>query len=504
MRMLSLFFVLGPASLGVAAACSAETFTAADVESDASVEAGSEGETSVETGDDVQVVRPNEAAAPDGSDGAAHAGPDTSTPIVPVEAGFCTETPDPVKGAFVSPSGAGNKGPCDPNAPCGSIQDGIAWAKSNARTLVYVDQGTYTELLALAAGLTIQGGWKHDQSGWKRICDDQQRAQSVVVQASGSNITARADNIGGTVTLDTINLRSRLSPPAAPGESFFGLFATGATTRVNLVGVGISVNAGGDGSTGSAGNYGSTGGSGCAAGTPTTPPPAAAGAGAQLGSFSITGYATAQGAAGASGSAGGNGTFTAGTCSATNGCKVCTLVDEGQPGTLLCEETRTETICGSAGVPGCGGGGGTPGAAGTSGGSSVALYVWGATVTTDYANLTAGNGGAGGAGGAGGSGGPPSPGTNGAARFCKTACTGINVCNATGVSEPGGTGNPGATGGTGGTGGGGAGGSSYAYFLSPGLGSVTTSNTIFYHGNAGGPGVGGAPTAASGVVADHN
>ena len=159
-------------------------------------------------------------------------------PVVPVPPVACDEAPDLANHAFVSAT-AGVAGTCGPStAPCKTIAEAIVWAKANGRTKIIVDKGTYTESLTLAKGIFIQGGWAKSD-GWKRICDDKERAASVVIEAPVTQtITALAEDLGGTATLDTVNLRSKET--AAPGESLYGLVVRGASSKVVLTGVGIT------------------------------------------------------------------------------------------------------------------------------------------------------------------------------------------------------------------------------------------------------------------------
>jgi len=143
------------------------------------------------------------------------------------------------------------------------------------------------------------------------------------------------------------------------------------------------------------------------------------------------------------------------------------------------------------GIPGCGGRGGAGGLGGRGGGSSIALFVWGATANVVGGSLVAGNGGQGTVGGTGGNGGPGAAGTEGTkGAICRTgSCIyqTTNGCQAllTNAQGMGGFGGSGGPGGPGGQGGAGAGGSSFALFKGTGAGVTVSGSTTLTIGPAG-------------------
>jgi hypothetical protein len=63
------------------------------------------------------------------------------------DAGPCTDVPTDATGTAVSPDGTGTA--CTVAQPCATIQQGINAARANSKSLVYVADGTYTEVLTL-------------------------------------------------------------------------------------------------------------------------------------------------------------------------------------------------------------------------------------------------------------------------------------------------------------------------------------------------------------------
>ncbi len=234
--------------------------------------------------------------------------------------------------------------------------------------------------------------------------------------------------------------------------------------------------AGQDGSGGAVGGAGGSpsndGGAGGAGATGATGTPGAGsavlGAGGPLGWTAASGEDGGAGEGGHGGGGGGGG--------------------GGDGGAMVCN-----AYGGAGGGGGAGGCGGAGGAGGQGGGASVALYLWGSTVTLGSCTLeasNAGHGGAGGAGGVGGAGGPGGPGGG------KTGDTGA-----------GGAGGAGGDGGQGGPGGGGAGGVSAALMTGGGAaytedpdGSVSYAVGAPGQGGAGGPGAGNDGAGKTGVA----
>src|SRR5262249_20701325 len=149
-----------------ATACSGQEFTAATDDGGPGDPDATTGEGGGDEGGSTGDSSPFDAGP--GFD--APPGPDTGPPL---PEGGCGEVPIAGQGSFVSTK-TSNKGdqPCASDTPCPTIQSGIEWAKANARTFVYVEQGIYTEQVNLADGITIRGGWERDGNGqWQIICD---------------------------------------------------------------------------------------------------------------------------------------------------------------------------------------------------------------------------------------------------------------------------------------------------------------------------------------------
>ena len=434
----------------------------------------------------------------------------SSNDAPPFDAGNCTTNQvDPVHGVFVAPGGsdAADGAGCGttPSSPCASIGAGIATAAmkidGTTRNIVYVSAGRYTEKLTLAGGITVQGGWHWGGDGgvtWSFDCSSVPESQVVVQAPPSSNTTVVAtSNNGMTATLSTLTVLSKSA--ANPGESLYGIFATGANTLLALTDVVVTVQAGGAGQAGSTGAPGVAPPASCAAGDGNMNDAAGTvGAAGNAGTFSSTGFTTHTGGAGGTGTAGDNGT--AGAPGASVSGSVC--------GPSPCTNQQMSCV-GGAGTNGCGGGGGLGGSAGAGGGSAVAIFAYDATVTITAGGFQAGNGGSGGAGGAGGAGASGSSGSMGSQTLCaQSACadSGSMGCIPLGTTVTGAGGAAGGKGGqgsTGGQGGGGAGGDSYVIAT----GGLATGRLKLVGSPAltpGAAGAGGSSNGASGNVGTQN
>ena len=79
--------------------------------------------------------------------------------------------PSTTQGVFVSTSSSATTGCGSISAPCGTIAAGIAIAKAQGLTIMYLDAGTYAEEVSLIDGLTIEGGWLYKGAGvWDVEC----------------------------------------------------------------------------------------------------------------------------------------------------------------------------------------------------------------------------------------------------------------------------------------------------------------------------------------------
>jgi hypothetical protein len=402
----------------------------------------------------------------------------------------CTSrTADPSTGVFVVASGGVDASTCgDRQKPCQSIAAGIEQARALRVANVYVARGLYVEEIFLAPGIRVEGAWAVVGETWSPICADTSPKpnDAVTIKAPDTkNVTVRADALGGTATLAWLTIRSKDS--ASPSESLYGVWANGADTHLMMDNVDVIVAKGGDGAIGVPGVPG-TGGSplGCdvvgdgangqMAGAP--------GVGAPIGTFSANGYTAPSGFAGSDGQPGHNGSVSMipPRCVACyTGCSV---------GRYSCEPTTpAPSSCGQPGKAGCGGTEGKAGNGAAGGGSSIALYLWDATVSVEGGKLQSDAGGTGAAGGVGGSGGLGAIGAEGKqGDACDIGCSwddALGCQPGTRIGGPGGApGGKGGDGTKGGDGGGGAGGFSFAIYQG-GSGKATTSSTELVFGSAG-------------------
>jgi len=412
-------------------------------------------------------------------------------------------SPVDADGIFVTPTGV-NSGTCGTRAaPCKSISFSVTRAGAAFRTKVFVAAGTYVEKVTLAAGIEVVGGWEVTGTTWKRACVAPQDLVTVRAPAA-QNITVEANDLGGEARLSLMHIESKTTVNLLPGESVYGVVATGSTTALVLSEVNIAMNSAAAGANGSKGDVGTAGAAICAAGagavaTPGTP--GAQGTGAPLGTYDSTNeYVAGTGMSGGTGTAGGNGAA-GGAAPACVQCGDCP-----DPMTCLFIPTPGKTSCGTAGKNGCGGGPGTPGGPAMGGGSNIGVFAWDATVTINGGSVKSGDAGNGGTGGAGGAGGPASAGAvGGMGDPCTSSCAVVaGVCTPVMTKGQGGAaGGAGAIGGVGGAGGGGGGGSSFATYQGGQAVVTVMGGTVLSHGKAGKGGPPDAGAGAAGVAADH-
>jgi len=399
----------------------------------------------------------------------------------------CGTPPPPDDGPIhVLANGGADDATCGSHgSPCATIGFALAQARRASKTIVRVGPGTYRETITLVAGITVEGGYFVEKSGdgytWMPNCLPKPAPSDDVHIAPDVTMPVVATDLGGTARLSALTVHQ--STKAAPGESVYGIFATGGTTHIELVDVVIAPANAGDGPAGAPGTFGTAFDGGCPIGDAANATvPGQAGQGAPAGTVDKTGYHPAAGGNGSSGQSGANGT--AGQAGA---CLMCSKCNDH------CDMGSKQ--CGDAGSPGCGGGGGGGGAGGGGGGSSIALFAWGASVTATGGSIHSGAGGAGGAGGSGGAGSPGAMGPSGpSAPPCGIACTLLLGCSASNYqAASGGAGSRGGNGAAGGPGGGGAGGWSFA-IVSGSDASVTIPDDVLDHSNYGAGGAqGGAP-----------
>jgi len=404
------------------------------------------------------------------------------------------------RGVFVASAG-NDTGTCGLTAttPCRTIGHGVARAVQSARAHVYVQAGTYNEVVRLASGVSIYGGYNVSwQRGPYSVAGHQVRILGRKDDGSGGTnqyMAIRAHDVATAVKIDNLIIEAPDATEA--GKSSYAVHVSAA--QVTLTNVQVIGGDGANGVTGTAGLDASS----------LTPAPGGGkgGAGAE---FNTTCNNSARGAGGAG---------AANTCSSSPSTRVMTGGTGGAGGTM-------DTNCGvfsldldarpgaagspasySPGLPGdpgaggpanassCNSGGGTPGGTGRDGeianggagsagsGGVLAGGFWNANSGTD--GSTGENGGGG--GGGGGSGG------------CDD---GTDAHGAGG----GGGGAGGCAARSGGGGGGGAGGSFGVFAVNNStvqLASCTIARGNGGTGGAGGAGGRGQPGGVGGLGGDH-
>jgi hypothetical protein len=417
----------------------------------------------------------------------------------------CLPVADGNNGAFVSPGASGN---CTEGSPCGTIAAAIATGK----TIIYLDQGTYTGLVKLPAStLTIHGGWSYSGGNWTN-CNGT-NATSVIAAQTGSapgDEEAVWTSGSGTWTLDTLTIENASTPNA--GQSLYGVFAS--VGSLTLQAVNVSVASGGDG--GPLTGTGGSGASGAAAGSCAAGDGAAGATGADgtkgVGSYGVAGFESVTPGFGQTGAPGDNGTAAVAPTPLTIDSPCATGCENPAMGCTLhlCSCSGQTTSQGTTGENGCGGGGGSGGAPGNGGGASIGVFAAsGASVTFVGASITTGKGGNGGDGQGGGGGGSFTSGVAGqpgpsSMVSCSNengngACTGC-ASKSGAAGAPGGNG---GVGGTGGMGGGGVGGDSFC-FASQGGGAPNGSLSCSAGAGGAGGNQGRSSVGATGGSGPHN
>jgi hypothetical protein len=432
---------------------------------------------------------------------------DVATHDVVEEVPACLpESTDDAAGVYVVSGGSMASNCGARSLPCATVALGLASAEASVTPIsyIYIGPGTFPEStqLTLLSGVSLVGGWSISTSTvWSHTC------LPPTIQVTTPIL---APSLTSPTTLDTLDIVNT-APPATPGGSLYGVMSEGSSLVLNQVSIQISNAAGAGAAGGAGGGPGASGGTGCTPGSGDPGGPGATGTALSAGTFTATGYeptAVSASNTGQTGVSGGNGTAAPTPTPVTGTPAFCVPNPDPPPTGSLCQDAGgTYSISGMAGEPGCGGSGGPPGLGGSGGGCSIALYVWGGSVTITGGGLSATNGGAGGAGGAPGDGGGGGTGTTGAStpiaapdsvKYCNgdthPGCTYPNPA-------PGTTAGNGGSGGTGGPGGGGAGGCSYAYYAGNGA-TVTTSPGAKLTPGAGG--AAGTPNGVAGPADAHN
>jgi hypothetical protein len=406
----------------------------------------------------------------------------------------CVPVADTVNGAFVSKQG-NDANSCGVGAPCATIGRALLVGK----TIVYVDQGTYTEQVNLEATAAIHGGWTYSGGSSWTNCNGTNSTTIIAAPAGAQSGMAVVTGTSGTWTLDSLTIQNENT--AGTAQSLYGVFVSGGSLSMNNVVV--SVAAGGPGAavtgSGTQGSGGAAAGT-CASGSGGAGPAGPSGT-AGTGSYTTGGYQPGNGGTGQTGSSG-----QAGTAAPAAPCEAppsgfqgpCSPHCANPPSCLVYTcNCINGSSCPTAGGNGCGGGGGGGGPGGNGGGSSLGVFVAAGTVTFSSCGITVGAGGTGsdapvsggGPGGAAtsGYGGGAGPTVNYACSGAtKSSCSGCATYNA----PAGGAGGGGGAGGNGGAGGGGAGGDSLCFATASGAsapnGSVTcTPGTAGVPGNSG-------------------
>jgi hypothetical protein len=314
--------------------------------------------------------------------------------------------------------------------------------------------------------------------------------------ASDAQSDARAEagadaGVGASITLSYVYLRSHDLPK--PGESLVAL--TALAGKLSLRDVSVRSEAGEDGASGAKGDPADpasamgclTGGDGKAGSLGTD------GAGGGLLDDPSLGPVAASGKPGAAGQSGANGAL-----GPLGPCLACQTSCGPMPNPTVCGVV--DQVCGGSGAAGCGGNGGSGGKGGSGGGSSVGIFVRGATVSAARVSVRTGDGGRGGRGGAGGIGGKGAAGATGApSEPCSTSCT-TTLCSAKESAAGGAPGTQGGAGGLGGAGGPGGGGHSFCVVSDEGLSGEQLSNIecMFGAGGAAGSETDGGPKGDKG------
>lgn len=431
--------------------------------------------------------------------------PDDGGPGVDAADVTCPDVaPDDAQGIFVTPTGM-NSGTCGTRAaPCKSISFSVTRAGAAFRTKVFAAAGTYVEKVTLAAGVDVIGGWEVTGTTWKRACVAPE--DLVVVRAPAlQNITVEARDLGGEARMSLLRIESKVALALVPGESVYGVVATGTTTSLVLYDVDVVMGSAASGANGHHGDAGTPGAASCAPGPNAVATPGTLGGqgtGAPLGTYTSTDeYVPGTATAGSTGTPGDNGAA-GGAAPACVQCGDC----PADPMACIFIPTPGKTSCGTAGKNGCGGGPGMPGGPALGGGSDIGVFAWDATVTIHRGSVKSGDAGNGGTGGAGGAGGAGTAGAVGApGDACTTSCAVVaGACTPVMTKGPGGTaGGAGAVGGVGGAGGGGGGGSSFATYQGGQAVVSIMGGTTLSHGKAGKGGPPDAGAGATGVAADH-
>ena len=456
----------------------------------------------------------------------------------PLEAPYTDTNCDGVDGVaneaiFVAPDGVNSAaGGTSRSDPVETISYALGRAQATGRDKVFIAGGTYEEVITVANGISMFGGFAPGSEGeWGRSAGNPTTVLNRT--ASGGDVTGLlAQSITSATRLQL--LRVVAGSASAPGGSSYGIRAANSPaltldTVTVEAGNGAAGTTGGNGTSGSDGANGGdgspgmctnpfTGGAGGAQGTGSQGPtnisggiggaggdPGENGSAGNPGSGPNPGSSGAADAVGEDGGDGGDGADGGDGTGGSGGTVVAGRWISGNGGT------------GGPGVPGSGGGGGgggpgftspqtggpggggggaggtggTGGGPGSGGGGSFGLFLTNSNPGPAVVNSTirSGDGGSGGIGGLGAPGGIG--GLGGQAGTFAPGCT---------IASVAGIGGNGGDGGDGGYGGGGAGGPSFGIYAQgvTGTGGYLTSNSVDHgSGGPGGPSLGNAGNAGS-------
>ncbi len=442
---------------------------------------------------------------------------------------------DVSRGIFVAGGGA-NNATCGLTAqtPCATISYGIVRAVTEGHNQVFVQAGTYNEVVVMINGVSVWGGYDF---AWQRA--GYATAGHVVTiggaqdngpGGDGEWLAVRAHDLLVPVTIGDVIIRGPTATGlvGGSGRSSYAVHVKASTVKLDRVRIEAGIGA--DGSTGSAGTDaqtvdrqpvmdGSRGGDGRQ--YTTTCDSSGRGGGGPRGTNTCTQSPSARAMNGGSGGAGGqmdtncnvfnlnynarggdsgsqadyrNGSFGA-PGAGGSGVDQCGPTTGGGPGEVANGARGTRNDGGAIGNGywyargGSGGGTGENGGGGGGGGGAG-----GCDVGTDSYGGGGGGGGAGGCAARGGGGG----GGGGGGAFGVFAVGNGNVGGGAPAGATPGSGGNGAHGGHGGGGAGGQGGRSVGLGWTPG--STVTHDCTFNGGAAGAPGLGGlhAPGAPAG------
>jgi hypothetical protein len=397
-------------------------------------------------------------------------------------------TPNEAFSVFVAANGNDTPTCGTREAPCKTVQTGIAKAYATAKPKVVVGPGTYAEALVLDGGLTIEGAWDVSGSTWTPSCGADHSSLATIQAPDSANTSVKATK--GASVLRFLTIKSK--PVAAPGESLYGLIVLGPNVKVALADTSVIVAAGGKGADGAPGE-GSAAATCAAAGDGAAGANGGDGNAGSPGTLSSTEFTSGAGGDGAPGDTGHSGT--APPASAAINYDRC---DASGDSSCVSGPQSTLPVPGRAG---CGGGGGRGGKGGRGGGSSVGILATNAIIVTYGGSVTTGAGGVGGNGGLGAGGADGMPGQVGQTSTYLKAPTGgcgspPDCGNVLTELAGGPAGGPGGSGGKGGQGGGGPGGWSISFAKFNGAALLASSTTVF---TTGAGGKGGAPNGTDGL-----